>query len=202
MYNPEMQLMSSHSYAFQSRSAKGGLVQVLSHGGSAKTQTALLASLRTARVGQDYFFWAADQGVLYPEAIHQEWQIPLQHLLIVKAGDAAEVWRLGLEATQTGLFQALFLRASGTCQSATLRKLQLAAEKNRCEVFLLTSAPIPHWTLKETIEVGKNANSLHPKPQPALRVRGKLFHTHAESLPLPVGGPLPGDRIHPESIGR
>jgi hypothetical protein len=201
MYNPEMQLMSSHSYAFQPRPAKGGLVHVVSHGGSAKTQTALLASLRSARVGQDYFFWAADQGILYPEAIHQEWQIPLQHLLIVQAPDAPEVWRVGLEAAQTGLFRVLFLRASSACQTAALRKLQLAAEKNQCEVFLLTSAALPHWTLKETIEAGKNAHTPHSKPQAALLSRGKLFHPHAESLPLSVGGTVPGYSVHPESFG-
>ena len=163
--------MSSHSYSFHPRPTTGGLVQVSSKGPTSRTQAALQACLRSAKPEEQYFFWAADEGILYPEGIHQEWGLPLNRLLLVKARDAPEVWRLGLEAVQTGLFHSLFLRASRACLSAHLRKLQLAAEKNRTTVFLITNASLPHWTLKETIEAGTYAHALHPQSPTPFRLR-------------------------------
>jgi len=155
------------------------LVQVVS-AGAAKTQTAFSRALQKSQKEETYFFWVSDEGVLNADALHHRWQVPLSRLLMVKARDAPEVWRIGLEAIQTGLFGFLFLRASSPCQSAQLRKLQLVAEKMRSEVFLLTPRPLPHWTLKETIEV--HAHSVLQKQQTPSGFRGKLFRPDSESF--------------------
>ncbi len=154
MYSTVNPLPSSNSYSFTPSSAKGGLIQVLSRGNS-KTEAALLESTQTQKANQSYFLWVADEGVLYPEAVHQEWEIPLSHLLFVKAAEPKEVWKTALDAAQTGLFQTIFVRPSQACPTAHLRKLQLVAEKQKCSIFLLTSFEIPHWMLKKTIGPAK-----------------------------------------------
>lgn len=120
-------------------------------GGNSKTEAALLESTQAPKANQSYFFWVADEGVLYPEAIHQEWEIPLSRLLFVKATEPKEVWKTALDAAQTGIFQTIFVRPSQACPTAHLRKLQLTAEKQNCSVFLLTPFAIPHWMLKKTL---------------------------------------------------
>jgi hypothetical protein len=150
MYITMNPLPSSNSYSFRAPSAKGGLIQVLS-GGTSKTQTALLESTQAIKTKQSYFLWIADEGVLYPEVVHQEWDIPLSHLLFVKAAEPKEVWKTALDAAQTGLFQTIFVRPSQACPTAHLRKLQLIAEKQKCSIFLLTPFAVPHWMLKKTI---------------------------------------------------
>ena len=163
--------------------AQGGLVQATSLRGGSRTRLALSyleASVVTAsgpesepadpppplyasdvaekKTGGAFYLWVADEGVLYAEALHERWKIPLYRLLMVKVPEAGEVWRVGLEAVQTGLFGWVFLRASRACGTAQLRKLQLCAEKARCRVFLLNESKLPHWTLKASIEAEDDTN--------------------------------------------
>ncbi len=146
MYVIKMGLLSSST---SSLNARGGLTQVLAQQTLAPVQATLNKALESSHTDEDYFFWASDEGILYPEALLYRWKIPLSRFLLVQARDASEVWRLGLEASQTGLFRLLFLRASRLCHLPLLRKLQLCAEKNQCDVFILTHTPLPHWTLKK-----------------------------------------------------
>ncbi len=176
-----MSSLSRNYPAISRASRKGGLRQVVSKAGGSKTEGAFFTALRTS-TDEDYFLWIADGGELYAEALLHDWTLPLSRLLQVKARDAPEAWRVALEATQTSLFRFVFLRVSIPCAVAQLRKFQLVAEKNRCDVFLLTPAPLPHWTLRETIEVGPHADPLRPQSPAAPSFRGKLLFDHAESV--------------------
>jgi hypothetical protein len=117
--------------------------------GSDQTQAAFTRT-RLAHNETAYFLWISDEGTLHAEAVHQQGEIPLSHLLVIQAPNAMEVWRTALEATQTGLFATIFLRASRPCSVAHLRKLQLVSQKMQCEVFIFSSYAVAHWTLKET----------------------------------------------------
>lgn len=163
------------AYSLESPASRvGGLLQVaLSPSGAG-----LDAALHSVRQGDGFVFWIADEGVLYPEALHYAWRIPLSRVLLVQARDSPEVWRTGLEAVQTGIFSQAFLRACRPCPVAQLRKLQLVAEKLRCEVFLLTEAPLPHWTLKRKI----HAHPVYPKPPLPFPVGGKRVPAHPQSF--------------------
>src|SRR4051812_23347267 len=72
-----------------------------------------------------YYLWIADEGCLNADALHHQWRIPLYRLLLVQVKTAQDVWRVGLEAIQTGLFSWVFLRPSQACDTSHLRKLQL-----------------------------------------------------------------------------
>lgn len=168
--------MSRNTYAFSPPPAKGGLIHVPPS--ASQTEAAFFTALRSANLENDYFFWAADEGLLYAEALHRQWKFPLGRLLLAKARDAPEVWRIGLETVQTGLFRFVFLRALQACQTAHLRKLQLVAEKMRCEVFLLTPTGVPHWLLKETV----HANPLPKKSETHPIFGGELLHPHAQGV--------------------
>ncbi|MBY0372180.1 hypothetical protein K2X33_15975 [bacterium] len=179
-----MALVSRNSYAFSPLTAKGGLIHVPSPA-NGSTYTAFQTSLRRASAPGAYLIWIAQGGLLYAESLQKQSAVPVDRLLIVQARESAEVWRVGLEALQTGLFGSVFLRADQACAPAHLRKLQLAAEKMRCEVFLLTPAALPHWLLKETLHPTPNyAHPLLHQPAPPAGLRRELPETHAESVPV------------------
>lgn len=171
-------LLSSNSYAFQPRQAKGGLIQVLPSL-SSRIRVTLQRAITTAKTEKDLFLWIADEGVLYAEAIHQMGALPLSRLLLIHAPSAEEVWRTGMESAQTGLFHFLFFKASRPCSTPYLRKLQLIAQKNQCEIFLLTHTPLPHWTLKETLGDTDGANPVHKKSSAHAGTRRELLHSYA-----------------------
>ena len=115
--------------------------------------------------GEGYYFWASDGGSLYPEALYHFWQIPLSHLCLVCPPTPQEVWRVGLEAIQTGLFGWVFLRPSLPCHPSHLRKLQLHAEKTRTRVLLFSENKLPHWMCTLNVEVsGRYPLPFHTPP--------------------------------------
>jgi len=137
-----------------------GLAQVTSLPGGSKTHLAfecLSVSLKadppapTHLDGQTpYFIFISDEGTIYPPAL-KVLGIPLSRVLTVKTETSDEVWKTALEAIQTGLFSFVFLRPSKTCPTASLRKLQLWAERKKNKVFVLSDHSLPHWTIKKKI---------------------------------------------------
>jgi hypothetical protein len=138
-----------------------GLAQVTSLPGGSKTHLAfecLSVSLKadppapaSSFEGQtSYFIFISDEGTIYPPAL-KVLAIPLSRVLTVKTETSDQVWKTGLEAIQTGLFSFVFLRPSKTCPTASLRKLQLWAERKKSKVFVLSDHSLPHWTLKKKI---------------------------------------------------
>lgn len=139
----------------------GGLAHVFSLPGGSKTEFAVsclnsvLSPLPPSEkkgdtLSEGYFLFASDEGFFYPLPLyhHPLGKQFLSRLLIVKISEAKDVWKVGLEATQTGLFRFVFLRPSQTCQVPFLRKLQLAAERTQSRVLLLSQQEIPHWLLQ------------------------------------------------------
>lgn len=178
---------------FPSFLERGGLVQTTSLRGGSRTRLALsYLEARFAPSGAEsrasdppssaFFLWVADEGVLYAEALHERWHIPLYRLLLVKVPDPQEVWRVGLEAVQTGLFGWVFLRASRACGTAHLRKLQLCAEKASCRVFLLNETKLPHWTLKASLEAGDETNPLSEELEGHGSARRSLLSAEPPSI--------------------
>jgi hypothetical protein len=97
--------------------------------------------------------WAADEGILYPEALWAQWRIPLSQVLLARLPSPDEVWRVSLEAVQSGIFQWVVIRPSRSCALGQLRKLQLCAERMRVRVLLLPKHKLPHWVCRASIEV-------------------------------------------------
>ncbi len=136
-------------------SPSGGLSQI-PRGGSA-TRDALMCLGNPQDVAladppfppSSYALWISDEGWLYPPTLHHHWNIPLDRLLLVRVNDALDVWRLSLEAIQTGLFQWTLLRPSRLCSTHSLRKLQLTAEATRCQVIVISEQRLPHWILRK-----------------------------------------------------
>ena len=119
-----------------------GLTEVLSTRGGSKTRFTL--SCLGSPLPQPSLF-VSDEGVPYPHP-------SLPPLLIIKAPTSLDVWRVGLEATQTGLFENIILRPSASCPVAHLRRLQIHAERTRTRIFLLPRIKLPHWLIKNTYE--------------------------------------------------
>jgi hypothetical protein len=164
---------------------EGGLAQISSLPGGSRTRFALscLASWLAPHeeAPSSYSLFISDEGLLYPPAVVTQWKIPLAHLLLVKARDAPEVWRAGLEGVQTGLFAWIFLRPSRGCEAAHLRRLQLGAERTRTRVCLLTQARLPHWMMKARFEVENESTAHSAPPQPLpIEIFGRgLSRSHA-----------------------
>ena len=138
-----------------------GLAQVTSLPGGSKTHLAfecLSVSLKAdppapaknLEALTPYFIFISDEGTIYPPAL-KVLGIPLSRVLTVKTETSDQVWKTGLEAIQTGLFSFVFLRPSKTCPTASLRKLQLWAERKKSKVFVLSDHSLPHWTIKKKI---------------------------------------------------
>jgi hypothetical protein len=144
----------------------GGLAHIRSHPGGSKTSFALSClgaffdplspSLESATAVEAYYLFIADEGFLYPGVLAYQWKIPLSRLVLAKVPDPNEVWRVGLEAIQTGLFSWVFLRPSRACPANHLRKLQLSAERTQSRVFLLSNLKLPHWMFKINLAVEGN----------------------------------------------
>lgn len=115
-----------------------------------------------------FFFWASDQGTLYPESLYHRWGVDPHRLLLVTLPEASDVWRVGLEAVQTGLFAWAFLRPSRGTSVAHLRKLQLEAEKTGTRVLLLLEQKLPNWMCRFSYAVDNETLSLLPQSQPHL----------------------------------
>jgi hypothetical protein len=117
-----------------------------------------------------YAIWISDEGWLYTPTLHHHWNIPLERLLLVRVKDAMDVWRLALEAVQTGLFQWAILRPSRLCPTGYLRKIQLTAESTRCQIIVLSEERLPHWVLRKTKETKEtqiaDARTVSPSPGP------------------------------------
>lgn len=94
-----------------------------------------------------FSIFISDEGSLYPPSL-QKWKIPLTQVILVKTASAVHAWRAALESLQSGLFRWVFLRPSGQCSPAHLRKMQLEAEKVGSSVFLFSKTELPHWVLK------------------------------------------------------
>jgi hypothetical protein len=161
------------------RLERGGLAQVMSFQGGSTIGFALSCLTASFEIGngkQDLplplSLWVSDEGSLYPPVVYEHWRALLSRLLIVQTGDPMEVWRVGLESIQTGLFTWIFLRPSRACHPNYLRKIQLSAERTKSRVLLLCSHKLPHWTLKASFEVGINENENTLFPQPAAALKG------------------------------
>lgn len=131
-----------------------------------------------------YAIFIADNGSLYPPSLHHHWEIPLSQLLLVTVKNPLEVWKVGLEAIQTGLFAWALLRPSQACPSYFLRKFQLAAEQTKSKVLLLCNAKLPHWTLKASFEVSGHADSLSSKSIHPKQLQRSLPFTHTQDRHL------------------
>lgn len=146
---------------------RGGLAQISSLKGGARTWFALSClgySLKQQPADPPLSLWISHEGVLYPEPLYYYWRIPLARFLQVSAPGPPDVWRLGLESVQTGLFEWVFLRTEQACHSTFLRKLQLAAERTETRVLILCQKNLAHWTLKSHLQLeGEDANSILPK---------------------------------------
>lgn len=102
----------------------------------------------TWKEAKEYAVWISDTGVLNAEAFHQLECFPLQNLIVAYPPEPRDVWRIGLEAIQSGLFRWAFLKVSEGCEPSFLRKLQLASEKIHCRTFILCARPLPHWLFR------------------------------------------------------
>lgn len=122
-----------------------------------------------------YALWVSDEGWLYTPSLHHKWNLSLDRLLLVRVTNAMDVWRLALEAIQTGLFQFAILRPSKLCPPNYLRKLQLTAESTRCQVIVLSEERLPHWVLRKSV-------------------------SHARSVPPPLDSPDGVQRGLPRSL--
>ena len=131
-----------------------------------------------------HFIWVSDGGVLYPGALASRSPVPLSQWILVRAKDATEVWKVGLEAIQTGLFVGAFLRPTKACPASHLRRLQLSAERTKTQVFLLCQAALPHWMLKTVVNIGEvgaadGAKNTLPKERIAAgKSRGSEFQSY------------------------
>lgn len=132
--------------------ARGGLFQVTSPRGGA-TQF----FLSRAGVFEGYCLWISDEAMLYPPALLCRSSIPLSRWCFVRVEAPKEAWRVGLEATYTGLFQWILVRPSQTCSPAHLRRLQIAAERARTKILVLGNLKIPHWVLTLSLEIDREA---------------------------------------------
>ena len=151
--------------------SQGGLAHVFSLPGGSKTEFAVdfLHSvfgpppLTDGTANPAYAFFASDEGTFYPVPLYDSeiGRRILSRLLIVRLKAAEEVWKTGLEAVQTGLFQQVFLRPSRPSHPSFLSKLQIASEKTRSRIFLLSQAKLPHWVFKTSFEV-QPAHPVHP----------------------------------------
>lgn len=97
---------------------------------------------------KEYCVFISDQGCIYPPAL-QKWQISLSQFLIIQTDTARQVWKVTLEALQTGLFRWIFLRPSQSCPVSHLRRLQIESKKRKTSIFLFSKAPLPHWFFKK-----------------------------------------------------
>lgn len=153
--------------ALNHKLTKGGLAQISSHKGGSRTCFALSClrySLKNSDVEPPLSLWISDGGILYPEPLHYYWKIPLARFVQVSAPGPPEVWRLGLESVQTGLFEWVFLRTEQVCHPTFLRKLQLSAERTTTRVLILCQKKLAHWTLKSHLQLEEShANTVLPK---------------------------------------
>jgi hypothetical protein len=99
------------------------------------------------------YVWISDEVMLYPPAA----ALTPSQWLMIQTPKAQETWRVTLEAIQSGLFRGVFARPSVGCSAPQLRKLQLAAERSRNQVFILGKVQIPHWMVTLTLEIERKA---------------------------------------------
>ena len=156
----------------------GGLAQIFTPPGGSKTGFAI--ECLEKKESDDHYIFIADEGVLYPAAVAHYWKIPLSRLLIVKTNKAEEVWKVGLEAIQTGLFGWSLLRPSQSCHPHHLRKLQLSAERTQSRVLILSNLKLPHWMLRAQLHAESHNGNVETHPLPSRDI----------SL-NPIGGGLP-----------
>ena len=124
--------------------------------------------------------WVADGGFLYPPTLHHRWTVSLNNILIVKTEDPMDVWRVGLEAVQTGLFDNILLRPSRACPTSYLRKIQLIAEKNRKNIFVLTEKKLPHWILRKSY-VSYEKDFISTNSEPSVGSQRSVSIPHSKS---------------------
>lgn len=165
-------VLSSHFYNL-ALLARGGLAQVTSHPGGSTTRFALscLSSFLEKSEGDPSLsiplsLWISDEGSLYPAGLKEQGPVLLSRILLIQVNSPQEVWRVGLESVQTGLFDWVLLRPSRPCPLPFLRKLQLSSERMRSRVLILTRNKLPHWTLKAHFQVSAEetyANSIYSK---------------------------------------
>jgi len=135
---------------------KGGLAQVHSPKGLPRlgfTLSLLKDHKGSVQAWETFFLWVSDEGYLFPETLSQRFHFPLQQLVLAKVPTALDVWKVALEATQSGLFGWIFLRPSRGCPPAFLRKLQLHSERMRSRIIILCPEKLPHWLLKTSWEL-------------------------------------------------
>lgn len=124
----------------------GGLAQ-------APCSARVLASVGKSE--EEYAVFVADEGILYPTVLASG-PLPLSRWLLVKTDKPEDVWKVGLEAIQTGLFGWILLRPSRACHPHHLRKLQLSAERTRSRVLILSSLKLPHWMMRGRFAFGED----------------------------------------------
>ena len=167
-------------------SKKGGMVQITSPKGGS-TQFAISCLEAFFRVdppspsSSGFFIWISDEVSLYPPALRCHSSIPLSHWVLVKPKEAADTWRVALEAAHTGLFPWILLRPSRACSPAHLRRLQLAVERTRTKIFLLGKVKFPHWLLNVSLEVDRKneTDSLYPELFVRQSTSRGMFFAHA-----------------------
>jgi len=139
----------------------GGLAKVNSYPGGSRMKQALSwigpssdppSPLSEAIHPTEYFIFISDEGFLYPPALQGNRPIPLSRLVLVKVKIAEDVWKVGLETIQTGIFSWIFLRPSRGCSSIHLRKMQLECEKTKSRVVVLSQSNLPHWMFKFSLD--------------------------------------------------
>lgn len=163
-------------------SLEGGLFQISSLSSGA-TQFAFKLMDTWLRDDKDLgpCLWVSDNSSPYPGAMMASFSMLLSRLICVRPPQPQEVWSVGLEAIQSGLFRGVFLRPSKACSISHLRRLQLASEKTKTAVFLLGKIQISRWMMKNCWSVSGEkvhaTNSLFAEP--------RLFHKSGGSLPLP-----------------
>ncbi|MBI4404232.1 MAG: hypothetical protein HY537_08730 [Deltaproteobacteria bacterium] len=159
--------------------SKGGLIQLVSRGSSATAYALALLSQNP----QALALWISDEGLLYP-ALLPLWNIPLQSIVLIQAKSHSDVWKTGLEAVRSGLFDFVLLRPSRPCHAHFLRKLQIQAEHTQRNVFLLCQSQLPHWVLKNRLEVSSHIyeNPLFPKPFSLHSAGRSLLCAYTKSL--------------------
>lgn len=164
---------------FSNLATKGGIVRILSPKGGA-TQFLLSylqglpetvdgtpsgSSFRPPTTSPQYV-WVSDEVMLYPPAAFSRYAIRSSQWLFIQTPKAQETWRVTLEAIQSGLFKRVFLRPAVGCAVPQLRKLQLAAEKFRTQVFVLGKITIPHWMVNLTLEVDRESYGKESETDP------------------------------------
>jgi hypothetical protein len=114
------------------------------------------------------YVWISDEVMLYPPAVFSQAAMRPSQWLFIETPKAQETWRATLEAIQSGLFRGVFLRPSVGCAPVQMRKLQLAAEKARNQVFILGKINVPHWMVTLSLEIERKGipNESHCETDP------------------------------------